>query len=265
MAGERIPEWEKLILDPPQHAAGLTDVRCLRTVGSTMDEARAMLPVLSQSSRALVLAESQEQGRGRQGRGWSQPEVGFYGTFALPAVYGVGAVVGFSLAVGVALARFVHALGGECKLKWPNDVVSPAGAKLSGVLIELVTSHDLTWVLTGIGVNLAGAPVLSVPTTDLRALTGQAISVPEAARAFSPLLLQVWKDFTAGGFPLFRKEWLSLAYRLHEVLQVDTGSEKISGEFIDVSERGCLILDTGSRTVEIISGHVVGVGESTAI
>lgn len=236
----------------------LTAVRCFEVLDSTMDAARSLLPELAPDGAGLVLTVSQPRGRGRQGRAWAEPKIGFYGTYAFSARYGIGAVVGFSLAVGVAMARLLSVLGGEGRLKWPNDVVSEKGEKLSGVLIEIVTEQGVPWILTGIGINLSGVPEhVESPVSSLVALTGREFTPTEVAVVLSPILMQVWKEFSVGGFAVLREEWLSHAYALGKHFTIQSGNDRIEGRFVGVNDVGSLLLDSGAKTSEIVSGHVL--------
>ena len=68
----------------------------------------------------------------------------------------VAATLGF--AAGVALAEALRSFFVEAELKWPNDVLL-RGAKLSGILLEAENiAEGRMAVVTGIGVNIVGAP-----------------------------------------------------------------------------------------------------------
>ncbi len=118
--------------------------RYLGAVPSTQDVLRAW-PAASEG--ALVVAERQTQGRGRLGRPWLSPPGNLYLSLLL-----LGPMPPLlPLRAGVALAQAAGCGG----LKWPNDLLSPDGRKLGGILIESEGNR----VLIGVGVNVERAPL----------------------------------------------------------------------------------------------------------
>jgi BirA family biotin operon repressor/biotin-[acetyl-CoA-carboxylase] ligase len=129
----------------------------------------------------LLAAEAQSAGRGRRGRRWrSAPGKG--ATFSIlrrmrcpPA-----ALVGLPVAVGVAAARALRALGARgVSLKWPNDLMARR-RKLGGILIETRSNAGGTaggtaagtTLVVGIGINCYGQP-------QLRARLGRGVAALE--------------------------------------------------------------------------------------
>jgi len=163
-------------------ALGARPLRFFPTLGSTQDEARAWaqsgadLPAPSQP-HAVVIAEEQTAGRGRQGRAWiAAPGSGLLVSVILrpqvdaerlPQVVMAGAV-----ALHEALAPL---LGPALALKWPNDLLV-GGRKLSGILAEATwLGDDLAAVVLGIGLNVHPrfAGDLATTATSLDAARGQ--------------------------------------------------------------------------------------------
>ncbi|MCX7177879.1 MAG: biotin--[acetyl-CoA-carboxylase] ligase [Proteobacteria bacterium] len=103
----------------------------------------------------VIATERQLAGRGRRGHSWLSA-TGASLTFSLLWRFSPDrALTGLSLAVGVAVARALEALGiADVQLKWPNDVLL-RGGKLAGVLIELVPGARPSAAVIGIGINLA--------------------------------------------------------------------------------------------------------------
>jgi BirA family biotin operon repressor/biotin-[acetyl-CoA-carboxylase] ligase len=95
---------------------------------------------------------------------------------------------GLTIAAGLGVLRGLERLGAtKLSLKWPNDIVDSAGAKLAGVLIETRgLKEDAPHYVAGFGVNLSRTvfpPELLAerPVTSL-ALMGLEID-PESALA----------------------------------------------------------------------------------
>ena len=143
-------------VDKALKGLSLGALRFYPSIGSTNDEALAWA-ASNAPDLALVLAEDQTSGRGRQGRVWvSQP--GSSLTFSLilrPGKGQAGTVGRYAFLGALALAQVLrnqYAL--PALVKWPNDVLV-SGRKVCGILAETVWSgEDADSVVLGMGVNL---------------------------------------------------------------------------------------------------------------
>ena len=100
------------------------------------------------SAPCLLVAEHQNQGRGRMGRQWLSA-AGASLTFSLGLPLAPVRWEGLSLAIGLALAQALEpllpGLTPQLMLKWPNDLWlvnrnhTSSGRKLGGVLVETTT------------------------------------------------------------------------------------------------------------------------------
>jgi len=106
----------------------------------------------------LVLASSQEQGRGRSGKHWlSAPDAGLWCTL-IERPRDARALDVLALRVGLQLADALDAFvdqsrDGSVQLKWPNDLWLASG-KLGGILIEARwRDGQPEWVAIGVGIN----------------------------------------------------------------------------------------------------------------
>jgi BirA family biotin operon repressor/biotin-[acetyl-CoA-carboxylase] ligase len=131
----------------------------LRHTGSTNERARE-LAIAGAPHGTLVTATEQTSGRGRQGRRWSAPP----GSSILMSLLLREPPELLPLMAAVAVC---DAAGEDACIKWPNDVVLPAGAeagedqhgagarlaKLAGILVE--ARPQQRWAVLGIGLNVA--------------------------------------------------------------------------------------------------------------
>lgn len=110
------------------------------SVPSTQDVARERFDSLP----LLVLASSQTRGRGRSGSGWENADR----ALAASLIFKPEAEDHrpFSLMAGVAARRAAE----DTRLKWPNDVLTNAGLKTGGILVE----RDDAATVIGLGLNL---------------------------------------------------------------------------------------------------------------
>ncbi len=213
--------------------------------------------------RLVLAAEAQTAGRGRRGRVWHAAP-GSALTFSVLWRFARGAreLAGLSLATGVALTRALHAAGvGATKLKWPNDVLLPAG-KLAGILIEM--QGDMlgpSAVVIGIGVNVRADARLRAavdrPVADAEAATGAAVDRNTLLARLLTELVPVLEQFAVAGFAPLRDEWQSLhADQDQQVRLVLPDGRMLTGCARGVAEDGALLLETADGMVRQHSGEV---------
>jgi BirA family biotin operon repressor/biotin-[acetyl-CoA-carboxylase] ligase len=226
-------------------------------VGSTNDEARALIAA-GAAQGAVVWAESQTAGRGRQGRDWISPPGNLYCSIILrpkvePAHLPEIAFVA-ALSVRDAIAPTMPA-DVPVEFKWPNDVLA-AGRKVSGILVEAERLPDeaRTALIVGVGVNIVSAPrEASYPATCMSALT----RAPRVSRLLSSLVasldrrVELW---TRNGFAAIRQEWMDHAYGVGGSV---TASSGVSGTFTGLDETGAIIIATkDGEQRRLVSGSV---------
>jgi BirA family biotin operon repressor/biotin-[acetyl-CoA-carboxylase] ligase len=237
-------------------------------VSSTMDVARERLGEVAVGRAGLVVATSQLAGRGRQGRSWVSNTGAFMGTFLFAAPGPVSLLSGYSLAVGVGVARALEELGADVSLKWPNDiVVGCAGSvrKLGGVLIEVQEGTAGRVLLVGLGLNISSSPEGVPHATSLASLLSEAGQIPDRDFILNLLaakLLVAHQEFLQnGGFRGFRKQWEARSAFSAGVtpltVELAPGSV-VSGTYAGVDETGALRLqlqDGSERSIH--SGHLM--------
>jgi len=140
---------------------------------------------------AVLVAEHQTRGRGRQGRTWlSVPGAALTFSVLLRPVEVPPAARGWlPLLTGVALTRALRAITGvEAVLKWPNDVLA-GGAKLAGILAEQAGDA----IVVGVGVNVGAAPD-GVPAARAGALAATSLAARGASTDRGALLVGVLRE-----------------------------------------------------------------------
>ena len=211
----------------------------------------------------VCAAREQTAGRGRRGRAWvSRPGQSL--TFSLARALGPDerAEPGLTLAAGVALARGLADCGFQGHgLKWPNDLVTSADAKLAGILVEARGdgSGALAGALVvGVGLNLSGAASLGLErdVADLGALGGPgAVSPVDLLAAVLPRLVLAWDDFRSGGLAPFVEDFVMfdvLRGRGIEVLETGQTGRALG---IDPAD-GALLMKCDRDIVRLYSGDV---------
>ena len=115
-----------------------------------------------EESGLVIVARSQNKGRGRHGRNWSSPPGNLYCSILLRPLVPVTHAATLSLVTGLAVADALAKLDPQLdvRLKWPNDV-QIGEAKLAGILLESgskPSSAMIDWLIIGMGVNLVHKP-----------------------------------------------------------------------------------------------------------
>jgi BirA family biotin operon repressor/biotin-[acetyl-CoA-carboxylase] ligase len=211
---------------------------------------------------AVLIAEHQTMGRGRNGREWSAVpgaqillSVGV-ATHAVPTdVWGW-----LPLAAGVAVADAVSAVSGiDARLKWPNDVLADGG-KLAGILAEAVPTRACIVVGIGVNVTLRSA---EVPDVGIASLLELGVEAPDRDRLTRRLLLDLggriaeWRQTGAGSSKLiadYRARSATIGSRVRATLP---GGRHIVGLARDVDDQGRLVVEVGGQPVAISAGDVV--------
>lgn len=222
---------------------------------------------------ALLVAEHQTLGRGRQGRAW-QASAGASLTFSLSLPLAPRDWSGLSLAVGVTLADALDppepGRRSRLQLKWPNDlwlidtpVSATIGRKLGGVLIETVAVGKQRMVVVGVGLNITALPQaqsreLSSGFACLQEIA-PAVDAPQALHRVALPLVKAMQQFEREGFAGFAS-----AYARRDLLhgqRVSTQNLGHSGAALEgrvegVSASGALRLRVASALHLISSGEV---------
>ena len=217
-------------------------------LSSTMDEA-ARLGEGDTEEGAVVVAEIQSAGRGRQGRSWvSQPgnllvSVLFRPTLeALPFISIIG---------GIAAARAVRKVTGlEPKIKWPNDLLI-GGRKAAGILAESAISGDTVWyAVLGVGMNVsldtAQDEQISAFATSVNAAAGREVPREDLLRQFLMDLDALYLALGQGKSPI--EEWQDLLETTGRRLVATWGNDTFTGVAEGTDQMGNLLLrqDDGS-------------------
>ncbi|MGC1185057.1 MAG: biotin--[acetyl-CoA-carboxylase] ligase [Candidatus Dormiibacterota bacterium] len=237
------------------------ELRGYSRVASTQDLALAAAD--SGAAEGLViLADEQLAGRGRAGRSWHSPpgtalmfSLLLWPEPSLADLSSLSLVAGLALVEGLALAE-----GPLAQLKWPNDCLC-GDRKLAGVLAESRTyAEGRRALVLGLGCNVTWAG-LAVPSELRRSATacdleGHPVERTSLAEAVLKCLAQRYLEWTKGGFPAVRGEWLAHAAWLGEEVIAEHHLGQVRGRAAGVSDLGELLVDTKKGLLAIAAGDV---------
>jgi len=240
-------------------------VEFLAEVDSTNSEAERRLAV-GQEAPFAVFARTQKAGRGRLGRKWHSAASGnLYLSLAFRPFIPPERLKPFTLWMGLALCAHVEkSLGLKLGLKWPNDLQSPDGRKVAGMLTEARLDADSVRELVfGVGLNLTGAPKdfpadLRATAGSLEAALGAPLDLNREAAGVIAALFRAWEQFEEGTWSRsFRKLWSHHDVLAGKSVRVGLRGDPVAGVVDGIDDEGSLILRTGGGRRAIVSSGEV--------
>jgi len=103
---------------------------------------------------AVIAAEKQTEGAGRQGKKWHSPSGGLWFTVILKEDLGERQAVFLNMVAAVSVYESLISLYSlKTSVKWPNDIYVK-NKKLCGILSEIIRVKDIDFVNIGIGINV---------------------------------------------------------------------------------------------------------------
>lgn len=241
-----------------QSAAMVDELDVLTEVGST--NAWLMRPDITGTH--VCFAEYQSAGRGRRQRAWNSPfaaNLYFSVSHALtPSRAPLGTL---SLAIGIALAERLRALGvAGVAIKWPNDLYVDQ-AKLAGILIEhRGEAGGPSRVVTGVGLNVSmEARQASNVDQSWERLADHIARLPERnvlAGHMLDAVLEALSRFQASGFESFRKRWPELDLAHDRKVMVDDGECQRYGIARGIGPDGALRVEFEGNIESVYAGDV---------
>jgi BirA family biotin operon repressor/biotin-[acetyl-CoA-carboxylase] ligase len=211
---------------------------------------------------AVLLAEHQTAGRGRNGRSWSAaPHAQVILSVGVDSARVPTSGWGWlPLCAGIAVVDAVLAVTGvRTGVKWPNDVLARLDGpprKLAGILSEVAAPHQVIVLGIGLNVTLSAEEAGDAGAVSLRDLGASTV---DRTALVSRLLAELgdrigqWRD----GSPLaddYRQRSLTIGRRVRAILP---GGGEVTGIAVDVDDQGRLLIDAGQETVTVSAGDVV--------
>ncbi|HYK93976.1 MAG TPA: biotin--[acetyl-CoA-carboxylase] ligase [Thermoplasmata archaeon] len=211
---------------------------------------------------SVVVADRQDDGRGRLDRRWESPEGGLYLSVLLP-LPASGATL-LPLAMGSALADSLGPYSARPLLKWPNDllVVDPPrpARKLAGVLVDAVPDAPAgATAVVGVGVNVNSSPVdypmpLRARVVQLSELAGREVPLDELERTIlAALALAADRLATRDGRDETLAECRARLFGRGQGVVVDG---RPSGTIEDLDDDGALVICEGNARRHLLAGDV---------
>jgi len=215
--------------------------------------------------QTLIVAESQNRGRGRLGRTWvSPPGTGLYVSIILQPKLEPEHLAQLTLMAGVAVCRAIDGVAGIfTRIKWPNDVLAE-GKKIAGILSEStgISLQEKPVVVLGIGINVESPPEAFsqelVSATSIFAVTGRIVQKGTLLQRLLVEIGQLTELLEQGEFSKILTEWKGRDATLGKRLKwITTAQEVVYGVAMGPDEEGHLHIKDHSGTLhEVVSGDI---------
>ena len=216
-------------------------------MGSTNAELKAAAARDVLDEGFVALCERQTAGRGRMQRAWDDPQGGVNLTCSVLLRPGADAA-GFApvtLAVALAAAEAMEALGFAPRIKWPNDIVL-GGRKCVGILCEGVADpQGALCVVAGTGFNVnqtAFAGELKQKATSLMIEGGARVSRSALLRAYLTRLEADVDAFRGGGLAAVLPGYAARLATFGQRVRVMGHGEAFEGVAEGVDGEGALLV-----------------------
>ncbi|MDB6081948.1 MAG: birA [Chlamydiia bacterium] len=223
------------------------------TVDSTNAFAKKHITSLSPDEIAVITADEQTQGTGRQKRLWIAPKgKNLLLTLAFPN-RGLHPFF-FSQLAGLCIQELIA----KSKIKWPNDVLIH-DKKIAGILTE--TSDNKVILGIGVNLNMTQEELLQIPkaVTSIFLETGKEQDLISFRNAFIASFLLKFEQAKIDGPLYFQHEWREhLSWMISKEITVADAGKIISGTILAIRLDGSLELELTDKTkILIFSGDLV--------
>ncbi len=210
----------------------------------------------------VVIAESQQSGRGRLARSWFSPPGGIWFSLLLrPRLLPHQAQL-LTMAAAVAAVEATAATSGLVPgIKWPNDLLL-AGRKLAGILTEVSAEMELLhYLVLGVGVN-ANIPAelfpaeLQAAATSLLAQSGQTVDRAAWLRCFLQYFEEQYLAAQNHEFAGLLAQWRRYSLTLGREVTVCLPGRNVDGTAVDIDEHGALQVRTAAGVETFPAGEL---------
>jgi BirA family transcriptional regulator, biotin operon repressor / biotin---[acetyl-CoA-carboxylase] ligase len=233
------------------------------SLGSTNSKAY-QLALNGSEEGEVVIAESQEKGRGRLGRYWfSPPFLNLYLSVILRPKISPHQASLITLMAAIATAEAIQKFSGLIpSIKWPNDILL-RDRKVAGLLNEIHSEMDqIHFVILGMGINLnmdeqMFPKEIRTVATSLKDEMGETISRKAFLQSLLLELERWYMIFLREGSAVILEAWRDRAHIRGRRVKITSFGETIIGTAIDVDSDGALILETTSgKRKRIVAGDI---------
>ncbi|MDO4953373.1 MAG: biotin--[acetyl-CoA-carboxylase] ligase [Synergistaceae bacterium] len=228
---------------------------------STQEEAKRFAAHVS-SADAVLVAEDQYGGRGRNKRRWfSAAGVSLSFSVLTHPDIPLSCIPFASYAASLSVLSVLQSNGTNAEIKWPNDLLVN-GRKICGIISEgAVYGSKLRYLATGFGMNVNNETSdfpdeLRTAATSVRIETGRSVSREKLAAEITVKFtnfLKLLKNNPKSLLEIYRLHCTTLGKRVKIILE----NEEIIGTAINLNDDGSLLIEKNGEKLSFFAADVI--------
>lgn len=231
---------------------------CSSSLDST-NEAAKREALAGAPEGTVIVAEQQEQGKGRLDRDWfSPPALGLWFSVILRPQIKPAQASQLTFVSAIAVCKALRAVTKlPVLIKWPNDLLC-RDKKVCGILTELSAEiEEINYLVVGIGLNVNQQekdfpPEIKDTAISLALATGRSWQRAELLRHILQEYEEQYQIYLDQGFKQTLLFWRELNTTLGKEVVVSTREGCFTGVAEEINEDGCLLVRKDSGEVEVL-------------
>ncbi len=242
-------------------------------VGSTNLMARE-LAVKGAKNGTVVIADTQDKGKGRNGKIWTSPKAcNIYLSIILKPKFSPEAANGMTILAATAAAESIKEISSITpQIKWPNDILVNS-KKVSGILTEMSTQNNvIEYIIIGIGINVnlkeediyediknIATSLYIERTKELGQVNGNSLFINRNNLIISFLnkFEKYYETFLSTGLSSILQTYQKYFGMIGKDVEINSENHKIKGQVVGIDSKGALLLKTGENELEkVVSGEL---------
>jgi BirA family biotin operon repressor/biotin-[acetyl-CoA-carboxylase] ligase len=237
------------------------DIHYFNEVDSTNEVAKYLAEKGAEDG-TVVVAETQNKGKGRRGKTWISPPGGIWMSVILRPEIPPHRASQLTLVTGVVVAKTIkEELNIDVGIKWPNDILI-GDKKVCGILTEVNATMDkVNYLVVGIGIDMnVDVPMLPSDlqkgATSLKNELDTEINGALLVQKFLLKFENIYNDFKDGKLPEILNEWRAMSSTIGTSVEVRTRGKRVQGYAVGINKEGILILEMEDGSLrKMISGE----------
>lgn len=200
---------------------------------------------------ALIIANGQTAGRGRQGKSFFSPsDTGLYMTLVFEAPKNCNLL---TPAAAVKVCNVLKKYGADPKIKWVNDIFVDR-RKICGILTECFAYGGKNYIALGIGINLTTAEF----PEDLQIAGNAGIECNKQELA-SEISENILEYLNKPDDEYIINEYRKLLFIIGEQITFFKNNIQFSAKVIDINEQCNLIVERNDGLTDILSSGEISI------
>ena len=236
------------------------------SIDSTQNQALTMA-FDKENNGAVIVAEQQTSGKGREGRRWESPKGGIWLSIILHPKFDISVTTLFPLASALALSNAIEkTMKIKAEVKWPNDITIN-GKKVAGMLVDAsLESNKIEELVLGVGINF-NVDVKQIEKTlkETPNFYGAAnlvqnqkqIKPIDLVHSFLTELEKIYFMLDAANIKKIIKDWTAKSSTIGKEVEINTEKGKIKGLATKIDDDGALIISKNKKVTRVMAGDVV--------